>query len=292
MGEPKPQDTNTWALVTIAVSVIGCLGVIVAALIGLMPEFLKASSSNQPTSTAVIAPTTLSTQNLVDTPTHPPVPTIYTSLTPEIIVLTPSPQPNITVIPFADPANPKNLNPIFGWQPGSAIESAYDLELNPGELTLITGAHTDQWQQTTSLPLVIYPIKGNFEAQVRVQCNPIKNYQFAGIGIRSTENVHSWARTHLAYFKNRLIGASDHRNGQQSFAVDIPYSGDSVYLKVSRYKSLATFSYSANGVNWVVLAKNIVVELPEDVEIYLFVFSSQNNSGFIAQFKDFSVIQK
>ena len=72
MAEPKPQDSKPWAAVTIAVAIIGCLGIIGAALIGALPEIIKAFSSAQPTATAVVifspTPTQVSLGAVTTTP--------------------------------------------------------------------------------------------------------------------------------------------------------------------------------------------------------------------------------
>lgn len=53
---PKPHDTKTWAIVTIAVAAIGCIGLIGAAFVGVLPDIIKATSLTQPvdTSTPII----------------------------------------------------------------------------------------------------------------------------------------------------------------------------------------------------------------------------------------------
>lgn len=73
MGEPKPQDTKSWATVTIAVAIIGCIGVIGAALINTLPEIIKASSPMPPT--AMVIPSSIPVQNptaIISSPTSIP----------------------------------------------------------------------------------------------------------------------------------------------------------------------------------------------------------------------------
>jgi hypothetical protein len=279
-----------------------CLQINMPLGLGTVPLCRQAPIS-QPTQTTLMQPPI--TEPTLPQPTNMTSPVIIFTDTPSVNdVFTETPAPIITtisstpitettaMISFSDSANPNNLNPILGWQPGSSIGNNYDLEINPGELTLIAGANTDQKREINTLPLVIYTITGNFEAQVRVYCIPTGNVQFAGIGVRSTSNSSTWARTLRGYYNGQVVGVNVDQNGQESFGNGIPYSNDIVYLKIVRNKSLVTFSYSTNGVNWVVSAKNIVAELPEDVEIYLYAFSAYNNSGFVAQFKDFSVTKK
>ena len=70
-----------------------------------------------------------------------------------------------------------------------------------------------------------------------------------------------------------------------------PYVDDEVYLRIERRGPLFTLSYSANGTNWVPLQKDYVFEMPNDIEVYLIVYST-SDEGTFAQFSEFEVTPK
>ena len=113
MAEPKPQDSKPWAIVMITVAVIGCLGVIGAALIGALPEIIKTFSSPQPTSTAVVIFSPMPTQDslgaVASTP-EPNNPGLESSAEPTNISLpfpteSPIPNPTSTQVPDTSPGS-------------------------------------------------------------------------------------------------------------------------------------------------------------------------------------------
>ena len=85
-----------------------------------------------------------------------------------------------------------------------------------------------------------------------------------------------------------MVAYSLLQGGKQS-SDGTPYSSDTIHLRIERRGPLFTLSYSTNAKNWVPLAEDIVVEMPSDVQVYLYVFSAQNDTGVSAQFNDFIV---
>jgi len=74
MGEQKPHDNKSWATVTIAVAVIGCIGVMGAALINTLPEIIKANSPAPSLPTEIIVPSSAPATNpTTDIPTSAPI---------------------------------------------------------------------------------------------------------------------------------------------------------------------------------------------------------------------------
>lgn len=197
-------------------------------------------------------------------------------------------------ISFSAPDNPEELNPVLGWQPGSSNVNSYDLAMEPGALTLIAGMGTDQWQNTDSAPLVIYPFEGDFDAQVRVMLSPSGNTaKVAGLGIRAPQNHNTWLRIVRAWVDDGLtVRAQANQQGNSARLNFVTYSGDTTYLRIERNGPLFTLSYSENGSNWIALVQDHVFEMPDDVEIYLITFSTASNEGALAQFHDFSVSQR
>ncbi len=221
------------------------------------------------------------------TPTPTPMPPIPPTPTPTSVIA--------GIIPFSVSDNPEALNPVFGWQPGGSQANAYDLTMNPGALTLIAGSGTVQWENRDTAPLVAYPVEGNFEAQVKVVFSPVKDYQYAGIGIRSTQSHNSWlriARSADSHVGGQSIYIIGDQQGRALRLSSSPYTDDTVWFKVERRGSLFTLSYSTNGNNWIALEKDFVFEMSVDTEIFLIVFSTPSDKGAVAQFYDFKVFPK
>lgn len=218
-----------------------------------------------------------------ETPTLTPVPPTVTPEPPS-----PTPTPRAGLITFASPSDPNALNPILGWQPGGSTANAYDLTLNSEALTVIAGAGADQWWRKNSAPLVIYPFTGNFEAQVKVIFNPDRNWQAAGLGVRSAQDSLTWMRLVRVFNDGNGIRFTENKGNRTLIFEQIPYQKHVTYLKINRRNTLFTASYSENGKNWVDLKTNYVSEIGRDVQIYL-VTLSNSKQGISAQFSDFIV---
>ena len=191
-------------------------------------------------------------------------------------------------ISFASPGDPEALNEALGWQPGGSAANSYDLTLNPGVLTLIGGPNTDQWRTTNSAPVVTYPVAGDFLAEVKVVFEPDQNWQAAGIGIRSIGDP-TWLRIARQYNNGNTVWATGADNGSEMRLSEVEYIGNTVWLRVQRRGSIYNLSYSSNGTNWVDLERNLVFELPEDVEVYLITYST-TDTGAVAEFSEFKII--
>jgi regulation of enolase protein 1 (concanavalin A-like superfamily) len=191
-----------------------------------------------------------------------------------------------TMIPFASPSDPSALNPVFGWHPGGAVGNSYDLTLYPGELSLIADAESSDGKW----PLLLYPFQGNFQVSVRLDFqNNGPRYQGAGIGLRSAEGGVT------------IVSRSDITPGGPSSEI---YSGSSagelgraaylsniVHLRITKRGTLFSTEYSDNGINWVTHVNNHVHSLPDNVEVYLYAYSD-NNEGVIARFSEFSIVPR
>jgi regulation of enolase protein 1 (concanavalin A-like superfamily) len=195
---------------------------------------------------------------------------------------------NATVLPFASPSDPSALNPIFAWQPGGAVGNAYDLTLYPGEFALTAGARSHD-----APPMLIYPFQGDFQVSVRVDFQTDgPSDQAAGIGLRAAQD-HSegdWASilSYFTYFGSEIWSGLFY-NGGEFGRVD--YENSVVYLRLIKRGTLVSTEYSTDGANWVILVNNRVHSLPDNVEIFLYAFSS-NEEGVLARFSEFSIVAR
>jgi len=238
----------------------------------------QATTALMPRETDIPAP--LNTSVL---PTIPSVPTPMNSIS----------SPLIGLIPFRDPNNPDILNSFWGWQPGSSTASDYSLEMNPGALTLIGGSGSSYWGGNFASPLLLHSVQGDFEAQVKVVGLPKRDIQGFRFGVRSSQDRSTWVAITRASQDNiggQLISASMSQQGNSRLTNITPYPNDTVYLKLSRTKSLFTLSYSVNGNNWVTLEKNYVFELSIETEIF-FSIESTPPDGFIIELSDFIMLK-
>lgn len=203
--------------------------------------------------------------------------------------------PHTGSIPFASPNDPNTLNPLLGWQQGNSTANGYEIDAGLNTVKLIADRKTDQWQRINTAPMLLLPIEGDFEVQVKLQASPNAEGQLAGLGARSAQNNTTWIRIDKNVFQNQhIVGTAAAQEGEilTSSRGHDAYPNDIVYLKIERHASLFTLSYSNNGVNWVARQRDYVFSMPHAVEIYLFAFSARNDGGFIANFSDLAVLRK
>jgi regulation of enolase protein 1 (concanavalin A-like superfamily) len=209
-----------------------------------------------------------------------------------------SPSPSVingfSSVPFSSSNDSQKLDSRFGWQPGGSEANSYRL-LSQNTLSLTAGAETDQWQGTDSAPLILYRVKGNFDVRIKVEVSPRKNFQLAGIGVRSTSENNTFVRIsrHKLGDQNSVgVGANRQDNG---LPIEVPalgnanYAKSQVYLRIVRQESNFDLYYSENNINWVILTPNYVIEMPDEVEIYLFVISVDKQEGIKATFSNLEI---
>ena len=194
-----------------------------------------------------------------------------------------------TMIPFASPSDPSVLNPVFGWQPGGAVGNGYDLTLYPGEFSLIADANS----HTGTPPMLIYPFQGNFQVSVRlVFQSDGPAYQGAGIGLRAPQDQSEsdWV-TILSYFTFQGLEIWSGLFYNETNLGSVTYANSIVYLRMTKQGALISAEYSTDGTNWVTLVSNSVISLPNNVEVFLYAYSS-NNEGVLARFSEFSIVTR
>jgi len=214
-------------------------------------------------------------------PTDTPGPTA--TVAPVEPTLTPTPNPYL--IPFALPNDPNSLNPVFGWQPGGSNASTYDIK-DSANLRLIAGPKTNQWEKNDSAPLISLPYTGNFKTQIKIKASPRDRSQYVYLCIRAIEN-HSNRVCLVKFGEGPTItywSFAWPKNRQS-----VPYLDEVVYFEIERDLSTFTLSYSTNGDNWSVLVRDYVIEVSNEVEIYVGV-ASGDSDGLVAEFSDLVVI--
>ena len=198
------------------------------------------------------------------------------------------------IISFVSSENPKALNPALKWYAGSSAVSKYILSSDPGALTLVAGPRTDLWAQIDSAPLILYSCQGDFVARVTVKANPSTPVQFAGIGVRSADSPNTWLRIarQAGWNKAQLISTIANRQGTGVVLNDVFYLDEIAYLKIERRENNFTLSYSSNGNDWLPIKTDYLLEMSENIEVFLVAISAQNNKEFSETFYDFAVIRQ
>jgi regulation of enolase protein 1 (concanavalin A-like superfamily) len=302
----EKTNPRLWTIVTISVAIIACIGAILAAL---LPELID-SWRNAPTpatketsspivsmvATDTITPSinmapTIASETSIQTLPDTAVPFTLTSPSPTSTLSLSTPTLLSGPISFGASNNPTTLNPIFGWEPGASQASSYELSGDPAVLTLIAGPNTNHWERQNSAPFIIYPIKGNFEVQVKTTISAETNYQLSGLGVRSADDITSWIRLNRGFANGQIAGFAAMQRGGKILEGGVQYSDDTIYLRIERNGSLLTLSHSTDGIHWVTFKKDFVMELPDDVQIFLFTFSN-SRIGTVARFSDFQIFSR
>jgi serine/threonine protein kinase/regulation of enolase protein 1 (concanavalin A-like superfamily) len=239
--------------------------------------------SPQPPPTA-LPPTTVPPSPQPPPPTLPP-----TALPPT--ALPPSPTPLSGDILFGLPDSPSTLNSIFEWRQGSSPNSSYDLDGGPNKVQLHTGPNTDQWESVDTAPLLVFPIEGDFIAQVKVLIDPQVSYQRAGLGIRSAQDHSTWINISRQYSSGDVVQGYARQQRVSSGLQFTGYPNDTIYLRTERSGDSFTLSYSEDGSNWTNLETGYVVAMPQGVQVYLFVLSTIEEE-ITAEFSDLKIILK
>jgi regulation of enolase protein 1 (concanavalin A-like superfamily) len=249
-------------------------GAIVIAL--LIPKYLGRANESAPTPVA-----TAQAENPIATPSPSPVPPAATAA------------PSDNLIPFFDSASPGQLDPRWLWLPGSSPVSAIQPGSDLYELTILAGADTDQWQQNNTAPLLTLPVEGSFSAVVRVAFSPVVTVQHAGIGLRSSEQDDSWIRITRTYHEQidgfNGVFLMENRQGTSERLASAPFTETSFFLRIDRMETSAAFFYSSDGISWVPLGEGRPIPFTGPLEIYLVVYSTDDEQTAQAVFRELSI---
>lgn len=188
------------------------------------------------------------------------------------------------------------LNTDLSWISGTSSLSKYELDHTGGKLTIHSGPRTQLWDIVDSIPMILYPVSGDFTAQVRLEIDPKRNYDFAGLGVRSTPiDSESWIRMFRGYGEygnGQLLGYATMLNGKPADNISITNATKQIYLRLTRRGYDFQMDYSSDAKSWTLLHESVNVPMPETVYVHLYVNTgTDNNNSFSADFMEFSVMR-
>ncbi len=188
---------------------------------------------------------------------------------------------------LVDPGDAGALHPGITWFGGASPDSAYELHGN--ELEILAGAGADQWGDRNNAPLVLFPIEGDFTARVSLEFTAGAGWEYAGLGIRSSQDPTTWIRI------TRFRGGPE----ENEILVDLALSGESVdpvareetgatsiTFEIVRNGDRFTLSYLGSG-GWVQLLDD-VIEMPTMAELFL-VVGTLGDTGASHRFRELIV---
>jgi uncharacterized repeat protein (TIGR01451 family) len=146
---------------------------------------------------------------------------------------------------FDDDFDQAQLNGAWSWVDPLG-DSSYSLTERPGYLRLSTPDGGHDIYQNFDAPRILQQVDTDFIITTRVTIHPQYNYQGAGLMIwLDTENYIRLERTFV-----QGINMGGRVFGGRTFAIEIPFTVDSVYLRLQRSAGRVDGWYSTDGSSW------------------------------------------
>lgn len=181
-----------------------------------------------------------------------------------------------------------NLNPSFRWERGASTTSSYVLDSQTNCVEIIAGANTDHWGNNTTAPFLIHQIDGDFSASVEVFAQPLQNYQMAGIGVSSIDNV-VWFRNVRFYYDGEYIGSAKSESSISQGLNGPAYNLNHFYLRLDRQGNRISSFFSSDGSVWYPIVENEPLNIGPTANFFLYALSAQNNNTFSSRFCDLQI---
>lgn len=195
-------------------------------------------------------------------------------------------------IPFASPLDSNTLNTSFHSEWNNLTGNRYTLLPQSNILSITAAPRTEQWEgksETNTAPMIVYPIQDDFEAQVKVIFQPASAKQVAGLGVRSSNNRYTWLRIAKDHIPQIILCLN--QEGTAGCANHVNYTLEVAHFKIKRSGTYFTLYFSEDGNSWTILQQDYEFEMPREVEIYLFTYST-NDESITAHFSDFRIVKE
>lgn len=200
-----------------------------------------------------------------------------------------------TEVEFVAKGSYIKLNPAFEWRVGASEAITYSINSPWGTLTIDAksngeaGALASWPADVSSAPQLVYPIEGDFAAQVLLTVTPETDLQHAGMGIGSTAAGGPSIWVERSFASQQTIDVRESNRGFASSLESVPFEGNKVYLKVIRDGYVVKFLFSNDGKAWTVLSELGRPALPRQIRIFLFASVADPGGELKAEFGHFRV---
>lgn len=301
--EIAPHSSSSTPNLLLAALIIGG-GIIFAAVITVLPALMSLPPGSGGTGSNNNTPAVTQTDSrFVATPTasHRETAMPSTSL---------SAAPSSTISQLPSPTQPitttQNIISFEALKHGTDSQLVFEqnregnlfmVSEDPSAVVIIADAGTDEWLGNNTAPRIVYrpAISADFEATVRIDFEPTRNVQAAGLGVRPVGSSDTFLRIKRELHENQQkIAVNENVNGEQSVfegeygMIQQPYSDATIYFLVRKIGSFVTFAYRGDEQeDWVILLNSY--KYHEELEIYLFVLSTDIRYGAQAEFSYFQV---
>jgi len=196
----------------------------------------------------------------------------------------------VTVKDFVENFRDGKIDDFWVWNDGGNTASSQSVDYIKEEMLLTAAGGTSQWTSDNSAPTLSFNTKNNFSLEVEFDFDPRFDFQHAGIGVMD-KNSGDWIRISRCYDTHSLQNEYDQPNSlylmeKQEKGVQkynhVNFYDTKVYLRMKRMTGKITVEYSRDGNAWSTLGMAENENLADEVEVYLFVYSTNPNPVSVA----------
>ncbi|MFZ5392437.1 MAG: DUF1349 domain-containing protein [Patescibacteria group bacterium] len=191
---------------------------------------------------------------------------------------------------FAENFFDGKIDDFWHWNNAEKSESSYDVDNIKEEMVITAAGDTSQWSASDTAPTMYFLSSDNFELEVEYDFDPRFDFQHAGIGVRDSQSG-DWIRVSRSYDTHSLQNEYDQPNSlylmERKEKTILKYDhvnfyDTKVYLRMKRNMGSISFEYSRDGKKWSNLGKAENANLNDEVEVYLFAYSTNPNPAKVA----------
>jgi len=168
---------------------------------------------------------------------------------------------------------------------GGLVENKYDIDYVREELSLMAAGKTSQWSNDDSAPMIYFNTDKNFSLVVEMNFDPRADFEHAGIGVRNPDSG-DWVRLSRAFDTHALesefdiansVYVMEKKDGEVLKYGHANFVDTKSFLRIDRAGDEFTCFYSHNGNDWEQLDQRVRTDFGQEVEVYLFVYSTNPN---------------
>jgi len=176
------------------------------------------------------------------------------------------------------------LDKFWIWNDAGMSGNMMEIDDVREEMHLSADSQTSQWNNNDTAPILSFLTDKNFDLTVEYIFDPNVDFQHAGIGLIDTKD-NNWIRASRAYDSHALetdldIADSLYVMENTSDQGVIKHSHQNfidsrVFLRMSKNGDNVIFDYSRDGIDWQNIDEVEKEDLSTEIEVYLFVYSTE-----------------